>query len=1061
MNSRVKWFESLVDEWGPDCAHARTACQVPDHEVGKKVPWVATFNIPLLESIASGHFFDRSFAPANEDVENVRRDNKRCLQLLDQWKSKFPANYKNANVKLVKKGEGLTQDFLNRPRTAVLGPGRFERHPDLHPTAYKPIDPIDIRLILPVKGILPMGSAKGVVGYGVIHPNLINAAVLQTYGLSSLQGHFDAMSLAPNFDLSLTQQEAAEIAARIAEWSTEEINLEGQGELIVQTPFEPSKENMKHHRHFIDPTMRSGAQGLSIAQVSNVMNMTDELSWLIPPMGAILQKQGTKTRALYYHLLQCKEDNTREPQLNEETIQRIIDTVINDAWLQLESDEDLKAVKDGTQSLKTVLDSKTATERDIFLWNYAGVLIQTGAWRRFHSLEEMYVLLASFWGMKAPKGIPTCTTWPTFQDEGIRVQLDNHRQHKQYLISLRRSISPSRRGPRSETSAPRTPIQTPKPPPTLDDLVAISDPTWNPDLHRGLDYLWAIMQVPEREAFLKGLATHRESTSMSAMVQISPEDSPPAVEPTQPPPTQEEPEQSAESNAMEGPQENSGDAPVVSSDQPDPEGVKKESDSVTEEDAQTGGDVAATDQVSQVATAGSVVGDAEPVAGPPQTQARRNNLTRYTIGNLGLDSFVDIFNVLCATASRYVDSEGTFVRKLGLSEQPPHMREILGDYDPVIVFVDSEIEEAIRTMAGDLSALNQRYPSQHGIDWITFQYHLSLMQRDAPRVWHAPGFRMGGRIPLSVGNLCQNHMAHDEFRHCHTTPIRDWQRVRHMGTLKRDPAMRENYVHDAIGALVHYNKIAMEASRQLEAMTMDDMMMVEYDDWSSQLEPLSEAIRTGAGAAAIPDPHMEDRERQAREAEAELIQSIEDENEARARRGQKRREKKERRFHSITQPPAPTVVILDDHAPCESSTDGEGETVTRRLDFDGGSQAISARDPDTPEELHQQPNQPSSPRGTSPPLDLEDTGNDLGPQPVDVDAPERTEEQNQPTEGDGQAEQEPEQPPPEGDQSAGDGEQHTGGGLNSTGQPPDPPDPPEPPEDPDDPGQLPDQEGDE
>ena len=78
-------------------------------------------------------------------------------------------------------------------------------------------------------------------------------------------------------------------------------------------------------------------------------------------------------------------------------------------------------------------------------------------------------------------GVPTCTTWQIFQDEGIRVQMDNHRQHKYYLSFLRRSPSPSRRGPRSETSAPRTPIQTPKPPPTLEDLVAISDPTWNPD----------------------------------------------------------------------------------------------------------------------------------------------------------------------------------------------------------------------------------------------------------------------------------------------------------------------------------------------------------------------------------------------------------------------------------------------------------------------------------------------------------------------------------------------------------------------------------------------------
>ena len=156
-----------------------------------------------------------------------------------------------------------------------------------------------------------MGSAKGVVGYGIIHPNLINAAVLQTYGLSTMQGHFDAMSLAPNFDLLLTQQEASVIAGRIAEWSTEEIDIWGQGELIVQTPHDPTKENMKYHRNFIDPTLRSVAQGMSMIQIRNLTTMTDELTWLTPPMSTILQNQGTNTRALCYHLLQCKEDKTK------------------------------------------------------------------------------------------------------------------------------------------------------------------------------------------------------------------------------------------------------------------------------------------------------------------------------------------------------------------------------------------------------------------------------------------------------------------------------------------------------------------------------------------------------------------------------------------------------------------------------------------------------------------------------------------------------------------------------------------------------------------------------
>ena len=225
MDHRVTFFESLATDWGPQGNHATVGCEVYSKEKGTLVPWVSTFNIPLLESIASGHFFDRTFTPVNEDLERVRRDNARCVELLNQWKSQFPANFSNPNMKIFGKGEGLTQEFLKKPRTGELGPGCFARHPDLHPTAYQSTDPNDIRLILPVRGLLPMGCAKGVPGYGMIHPNLINAAVLQCYGLTAASNHFDAMSLAPNFDLLLTQQKATNVACLIAEWNREEPDL--------------------------------------------------------------------------------------------------------------------------------------------------------------------------------------------------------------------------------------------------------------------------------------------------------------------------------------------------------------------------------------------------------------------------------------------------------------------------------------------------------------------------------------------------------------------------------------------------------------------------------------------------------------------------------------------------------------------------------------------------------------------------------------------------------------------------------------------------------------------
>ena len=102
----------------------------------------------------------------------------------------------------------------------------------------------------------------------------------------------------------------------------------------------------------------------------------------------------------------------------------------------------------------------------------------------------------------------------------------------------------------------------------------------------------------------------------------------------------------------------------------------------------------ATVHSSQLATAGSTTGGAEQSTETTDPPTIRNHLRNYTIGSLHLDSYVDIFNILSATASKYVDPEGTYVRKLSLANYPYQLRTALGGHDPVIVFVDSEIEQA-------------------------------------------------------------------------------------------------------------------------------------------------------------------------------------------------------------------------------------------------------------------------------------------------------------------------------------------------------------------------------
>ena len=400
-----------------------------------------------------------------------------------------------------------------------------------------------------------------------------------------------------------------------------------------------------------------------------------------------------------------------------------------------------------------------------------------------------------------------------------------------------------------------------------------------------------------------------------------------------------------------------------------------------------------------------------------RSRPKRPNLFEIetTLGTIFLDLFtwthMLIFSTSCQHQRlRYVDSEGTFVRQLSLASYPYQLRATLNSHDPVIVLVDSEIEQAILAMAGDLTRVREVYPSENGIDWVMFQYHLALMQHAAPMGWTAPGFRMGGRFPLAVQNMCQRIMSHDAFANCHTTPLKDWHKVKHMLTLRKDPDTSSNYARDAIQALCQYNAYALENSTEVEQLLLDALTM-EYSTWAPELDTISNAIRTG-GVVELPAAQVEQLERQSRDAEEALIQQLRMEDEANARRREKNRERKEKRSRSSNpNPPQPTVSIRDYEPPPESSSD-EGD-VAKQLDFEGEarSQKADAKEPNTPEQLLTQPNQPSSPReSTAPPDHLEpDQGYDPGPPPMDVVAPERVEEQQ--SNGDnGQAEEESEKP---------------------------------------------------
>ena len=275
---------------------------------------------------------------------------------------------------------------MNRSRTDEMLNGNFIRHPDLHPTAYKITDPNDIRLILPVKGILPMGCASGVVGHGMIHPNLINAAVLQYNGLTAQDKQFDAMALAPNFDLLLTQGEANEIAKLIAAWDDCSIDVRSHGDMIVQAPFDPTMENLQQHRDCINFQVRTHASRVHMSDVRDKVTPNTELAWLINAMSSILQNQGTNIRAMLYHTLQCRQSSTLVPTFDVQTVDEIVAKVIKEPWLELLSDKDNKDLLGKEPEGRDLIISRGKKGRNNLMWNYAGALLQTGEWMSVPSI---------------------------------------------------------------------------------------------------------------------------------------------------------------------------------------------------------------------------------------------------------------------------------------------------------------------------------------------------------------------------------------------------------------------------------------------------------------------------------------------------------------------------------------------------------------------------------------------------------------------------------------------------------------------------------------------------
>ena len=300
--------------------------------------------------------------------------------------------------------------------------------------------------------------------------------------------------------------------------------------------------------------------------------------------------------------------------------------------------------------------------------------------------------LATFWGMKAPDLVPTCTTWQGLKDDGQPIRLTRIKRHLVYLKQYRDSDEFSPENYEAEGTDTGAASPTNKPRITMDDLASLADSQWNPDFHQGLDYLWTIMDESDRKSFLEASKNQNTSTAMSTMVTIPPKASQSTVRPSEQQ-TQVEGQGTDvasmdPSHEQEGTEDTSGPPPqtdeVESMD-------TKQGEIVISEDNDQGQTVGETTLSSQLADVGSTEAGDESKTNAVDSSKPINSLRKYLIGNLNIDSYIDIFNVLSAVASRYVDPEGAFVRKLSLDGYPLQLRSSLGIHDPVIILVDAEI----------------------------------------------------------------------------------------------------------------------------------------------------------------------------------------------------------------------------------------------------------------------------------------------------------------------------------------------------------------------------------
>ena len=198
------------------------------HKVSQKAPSGGKegkpfgINVNLWRLIANGQIINQQYLHPWHDLDDFQQESQQCSELLEEWIQDSTKVSAWGTFVIRKSTDEFPSKMFSFSSSVQFGPARAKANPRLHPTRFQN-HPKDVMIHVPAKGPLPMGSFCGADGYGLIHPNMISAAVLQCCIASSQESpnhfKFDAMALAPNMDLLMSCKDAERVAQTIAHWN--------------------------------------------------------------------------------------------------------------------------------------------------------------------------------------------------------------------------------------------------------------------------------------------------------------------------------------------------------------------------------------------------------------------------------------------------------------------------------------------------------------------------------------------------------------------------------------------------------------------------------------------------------------------------------------------------------------------------------------------------------------------------------------------------------------------------------------------------------------------------